>query len=244
VSLGLLIARERADLDEAAQKAAKAAAARAAVGLVRTGMTLGLGTGSTVAYFLEGLAARVAAEGLQVVGVPTSRATEQMARQYGIPLLPDASYPCLRNDLCVDGADRVDNAGHLIKGGGGALLREKMIASHSDRLCILVDPTKLEPVFGESFPLPVECVPFGIESSMERLAELGCRPRLRMDGGSPRLSDNGGYLVDCTFDSIPDPLDTERRARSIPGVVEVGLFVGMMRTLIVGRPDGSAHLEG
>lgn len=240
MTLPQMIAQEAKSLDEAQQRAAKLAAATAAVALVEDGMTLGLGTGSTVAYFLEGLARRVRDEGLRVRGVPTSRGTEALALETGIPLVDRGDFPVLANDMCVDGADRVDQAGHLIKGGGGALLREKMVAASSRRLCILVDASKLEAVLSDSFALPVECLGFGIESTMEHLRARGCVPRLRHKDGRPLLTDNGNLVVDCSFSSIPDPASTQASLLLIPGVVEVGLFVGMMSSLIVGRPDGSA----
>ncbi len=240
MTLHQVIAQEARSLDDAEQRAAKRAAATAAVALVQDGMTVGLGTGSTVAYFLEGLATRVREEGIRVQGVPTSRGTEEIARDHGIPLVGEGDVPLLANDLCVDGADRVDNGGHLIKGGGGALLREKMVAAHSRRLCILVDATKLEPVLSESFALPVECLRFGIESTLVHLAGQGCKPSLRLKGGQPLLTDNGNFVVDCSFVTIPEPAVTQGSLLEIPGVVEVGLFVGMMSTLIVGRPDGTA----
>lgn len=244
MSLGELIAREACSLDDAEQRAAKRAAADAVLPLVEDGMTLGLGTGSTVAYFLEGLSRKVRDEGIQVRGVPTSLGTEQIARQHGIPLVGegDGKFPLLANDLCVDGADRVDAAGNLIKGGGGALLREKMVAAHSRRLCILVDATKLEPVLSDSFALPVECLSFGVESTLQHLAAQGCRPTVRLKDGQPLVTDNGNVVVDCSFAEIPDPSATQAGLLLIPGVVEVGLFVGMMSTLVLGRPDGTALL--
>jgi ribose 5-phosphate isomerase A len=236
-----LIAQEARALDDQQQRLAKKAAALAAVALVKDGMTLGLGTGSTVAFFLEGLAARIKAEGLRIQGVPTSRGTEALAAQYGIPLRGGPDFASLANDLCVDGADRVDANGHLIKGGGGALLREKMVAAASQRLCILVDATKLEAVLSDSFALPAECLMFGIDSTMKHLTSLGCAARLRQEAGSPKVTDNGNYVVDCAFPLIPQPAQTQASLWAIPGVVEVGLFVNMMSVLILGRPDGSSR---
>lgn len=240
MKLDAFIAQEARSLDSQEQGLAKAAAATAALDLVQDGMTLGLGTGSTVAYFLEGLAARRKSEGIEVRGVPTSLGTQAIAEKFGIPLVSEKDFPLLANDLCVDGADRVDAHGHLVKGGGGALLREKMVAAASRRLCIMVDASKLEPVLTDSFPLPVECVTFGIESTRQHLAALGCVPRLRQVEGQPKLSDNGNYIFDCAFPTISDPATTQAKILAIPGVVEVGLFVSMMSTLILGRPDGSA----
>lgn len=227
------------DLSAEEQKSGKRAAAQAALELVEPGMTLGLGTGSTVKFFLEGLAERVKA-GLKVDAVPTSCGTEKLARDLGIPLLGSSGdFPRLDNDLCVDGADRVDNGGHLIKGGGGALLREKMVASRSKRVCIMVDATKLEAVFSDSFPLPVECLPFGRENTVAELATAGCRPVLRRAGDDLLVTDNGNNIVDCTFDSIPDPTALELRLKTLVGVVEVGIFTNLLDTLILGRPQGA-----
>ena len=239
MTLEELIATEARALDGAQQTAAKKAAAHAAVALVQSGMRVGLGTGSTIAFFLEELAQRVRAEGLLVHGVPTSVGTQGLAERYGIALVGN-DFRDLTNDLCVDGADRVDNGGNLIKGGGGALLREKMVAAASKKLCILVDATKLEPVLSDSFALPVECLRFGIDSTMHHLAAHGCTPRLREEGSTPKVTDNGNYVVDCAFSSIPDPARTQAGLLEIPGVVEVGLFVNMMSTLILGRPDGTS----
>lgn len=226
-------------MDSAAQGLAKKKAAEAALELVEDGMVIGLGTGSTVRYFLEGLAQRVK-QGLKVEGVPTSIGTEAIARELGVPLLGAGDYARLDNDLCVDGADRVDNSGHLIKGGGGALLREKLVASRSRRVAIMVDATKLEPVFSDSFPLPVECLPFGRQNTLEELVTTGCRAALRRNAdGEYLVTDNGNNIVDCSFDSIPEPAALQARIKSIVGVMEVGLFVNLMDTLILGRPEGA-----
>ncbi len=229
----------RPGLTSQEQKAGKQAAAAAALELVEPGMSLGLGTGSTVRFFLEGLAGKIRA-GLKVEGVPTSVGTEMMARELGIPLRGDTGdFPRLDNDLCVDGADRVDNEGHLIKGGGGALLREKMVAARSKRVCIMVDATKLEPVFSDSFPLPVEILPFGRENTVEELATAGCQPALRRTEEGLLVTDNGNNIVDCTFETIPDPAALELRLKSLVGVVEVGIFTNLLDTLVLGGAEGA-----
>ena len=242
MTLTQLIEREGCSLSAEEQRAAKEAAANAALDFVESGMRVGLGTGSTVAYFLKGLARKIERESLKIHGVPTSLETERLAREAGIPLWDRDSFAELENDLCVDGADRVNSQGALIKGGGGALLREKMVAAHSARLCILVDATKLETTFGESFALPVECLPFGIESTMRRLAEQGCVPTLRETAGAAFVTDNGNRVVDCSFSSIPDPEQVQARLLLVPGVLEVGLFVSMLSCLLLGRPDGSCQI--
>lgn len=239
MTLAELIAQEACALTQEEQKAAKAAAAQAALGLVEGWMTLGLGTGSTVAYFLEGLGRRIKEEGLAARGVATSLETERLALHHGIRLVDEGDVFLLSNHLCVDGADRIDVRGNLIKGGGGALLREKLIAYASKRLCILADGSKLETVLGEGFPVPVECVPFGIVDTLFRLQDLGCVPDLRYRGDEPFVTDNGNYIADCSFSGLPDPALTEWEIKNTPGVVEVGLFVNMVSTLIIGRPDGT-----
>ena len=242
MTLAELIAQEACALTPEEQKAAKAAAAQAALGLVEGWMTLGLGTGSTVAYFLEGLGRRIKAEGLAARGVATSLETERLALHHGIRLVDEGDVFLLSNHLCVDGADRIDVRGNLIKGGGGALLREKLIAYASKRLCILADGSKLETVLGEGFPVPVECVPFGIVDTLFRLQDLGCVPDLRYRGDEPFVTDNGNYIADCSFSGLPDPALTEWEIKNTPGVVEVGLFVNMVSTLIIGRPDGTVAI--
>lgn len=222
------------------QDEAKKAAAQRILDLVEPGMTLGLGTGSTVDFFLRGLAEKVR-DGLLVTGVPTSGGTERRAKELGIPLKEDQRYPDLSNDLCIDGADRVDREGYLIKGGGGALLREKLVAAHSKRVCILVDPSKLVPVFDDSFPLPVECLTFGIENTLNQLAEVGSSVSLRgADAGEPLLTDNGNFIVDCTFARIPDPGTLGLRLKQGLGIVESGIFTGLLDELVVGFPNGTA----
>lgn len=227
---------------DGSQDVAKRAAAGVALSLVESGMKIGLGTGSTVEFFLQGLSQRVR-EGLSIVGIPTSRATEARARELGIPLADaNGGYPRLESDLCVDGADRVDLNGALIKGGGGALLREKLVAENSQKICILVDPTKLVPVFDEAFALPVECIPFGIESTLARLASLGCDVSLRAVEGALFVTDNGNLLVDCRFSQIVDPVAAELRVKAFTGVVEVGIFTDLLDQLVVGYPNGATEI--
>lgn len=220
----------------ASQSAAKRVAAQSALNLVENGMVLGLGTGSTVAYFLEGLRDRVR-QGLQVKGVSTSESTAEIAEQHGIELVSGGATDVLENDLCVDGADRVDDQGHLIKGGGGALLREKLVAVHSRHRCVMVDPTKLVVKFDDSFALPVECFPFGHRSTATLLSNFGCRVSLRQDGGVVFVTDNGNLIADCSFDLIADPSALEERLCKMVGVAETGLFCNMADTVIVGRND-------
>ncbi len=206
-----------------------------AASFVQDGMTIGLGTGSTVAWTIRKLGEMVQ-QGLQIRGIPTSNRTEDLARQVGIPLTSFAEVEEL--DVTIDGADEVGPNLALIKGGGGALLREKMVASASRRLIIVVDSSKRVPVLGK-FPLPEEIVPFGWEVTARRIACLGGRPQRRMypDGG-PYVTDNGNYILDCAFGEIRDPAGLERSLKLLPGVVETGLFVGLADTVVVGLPDG------
>lgn len=247
MTLEEFIEKHRTDsLSPEDQLKAKKAAAMFALETIVDGMRLGLGTGSTVQCLLQGLSERLKLGLHSVVGVPTSKATEQMALELGIPLDLDPDFSELSNDLCVDGADRVDARGNLIKGGGGALLREKMVAYHSRRSVILVDPTKLQSVLTSSFPVPVEVLPFGVQSTIGILAEAApCEglPTLRRDRtGELVTTDNGNVLVDCPYKVIPDPVALELSLKSVPGVVEVGLFCGIMDQLVVGHPNGEVSI--
>jgi len=214
----------------------KRAAALRAVAEVGDGMVVGLGSGSTATFALEGLAERVAG-GLRVAGIPTSDATAALARRLGIPL---ASFDRHRRvDLTIDGADQVERGTlHLIKGRGGALLREKIVAAASARMIVAIDDSKLVDRLGGRTALPVEIAPFGWQTTVDRLAELGCAPLLRMAGGQPFTTDGGNYIADCAFPEILDPAALEARLSSVVGVVETGLFLGMASTIVVGRPAG------
>jgi len=209
----------------------KRLAGERAVDYVKDGMAVGLGTGSTVYYAIKNLAERVQA-GLKVRCIPTSRATEELARRLGIPLA-DLSQ-VRRLDLTIDGADEVGPECCLIKGGGGALLREKLVASASKEFIIVVDETKLVEHLG-AFPLPVEIVPFGWRVTLRRLEGLGCEAALREQGGRPFTTDNGNYIIDCHFREIADPARLEQEIDLIPGVAECGLFIGLADRIIVGQ---------
>lgn len=225
---------------------AKAAAGRRAAEFVEDGATLGLGTGSTVQPFLERLAERIATERIAVRGVPTSERTAAVARELGIPLAELADVE--RIDLTVDGADEIDPAFHMIKGGGGALLREKVVACLSTREVIVVDAAKVVERLGTTFRLPIEVVPFALPVVERAVRGLGLDPALRdlTDGahaGGYR-TDNGNAILDCAApDGIADPARLERELDAIPGVVESGLFVGLAHTLVVGHPDGSCDVR-
>jgi ribose 5-phosphate isomerase A len=212
----------------------KRAAAERAVAEVASGMVLGLGTGSTAELALEALASRIA-RGLRVVGIPTSRRTENLARRLGVPLTDFAAHR--RIDLTIDGADEVERVTlNLIKGQGGALLREKIVAAASVRMIVIVDESKLvDRLLG---PIPVEIVPFGWQSVFDQLSELGATPTLRRAGAVPFATDNGNYIADCAFPCIADPASVARQLASVTGVIESGLFIGLADTVIVGHRSG------
>lgn len=219
-------------------------AGRDAARSVASGMRLGLGTGSTVAHFLEHLGARMARGEISgVVGVPTSVRTEKAARRLGIALAPLEDVGTL--DLTVDGADEVEPGLDLVKGLGGALLREKMVAQSSARMLVIVDDSKLVGRLGEIAPVPVEVVPFGHASHMGWLSDLGAEPRVR-DGsnGRPYRTDNGNLIVDCRFPGgIEDPAGLERRLARRAGVVESGLFLEMATEAVVAGAGGVRRMK-
>lgn len=224
----------------------KRAAARKALEYVTSGMKIGLGTGSTAAIFVELLAAKVKS-GLEVVCVPTSEATAAQARALGIKLTSLDEVPVL--DLTVDGADEIDDDLRLVKGGGGALLREKITAIASDRLIIMVDSAKRVAKLG-AFPIPVEVVRFGLGSTKHLVEELaagiGCvgpiTQRL-IDDDAPFVTDNGNYILDCAFGPLDDPEALDDVLRQIPGVVENGLFLGICDTAIIASATGLDVIE-
>jgi ribose 5-phosphate isomerase A len=219
----------------------KRLAAGKALELVAPGMRLGLGTGTTAAHFVELLAARVA-QGLDVICVPTSERTRALAELHAIPLMTIDALPEL--DLTVDGADEFDPNMRLIKGGGGALLREKIVAMASKRMIVIADSSKSVVVLGKC-PLPVEVNVFGLEATKRMIlaAARACGSdgeiRLRKTpGGQAFVSDNGHFIVDCFFGAIPRPEDLADRLAAIPGVVEHGLFIGIAKAVICAGPAG------
>jgi ribose 5-phosphate isomerase A len=222
---------------------AKEAAGRAAAELVRDGMTVGLGTGSTVQPMLERLAERVAAERLSLRCVPTSLATERRARSLRLPIASLEEVEAI--DLTIDGADEIDGRFDMIKGGGGALLREKVVAALSRREVIVVDRSKVVETLGTRCALPVEVVPFARAAVARRIAAMGAGWKLRMrDGKEALLTDNGNQILDCRFpDGIRDAAALERELDRIPGVVECGLFIGLAHALLVGHDDGRVELR-
>lgn len=220
--------------------AAKRAAAWRACEFVEDGMVVGLGTGSTAAHAVRRLGERVRG-GLRITGVPTSVSTERLAREVGIPLasLDEVS----RVDVTIDGADEVDPRLDLIKGLGGALLREKVVASVTERQVIIVDASKVVPRLGTKAPLPVEVLPFG-KASVRRLLEgRGWKPELRVRDGKPFITDNGNVIFDVRFpEGVGDARALAREVNTIPGVVENGFFLGMTWRVVVADADGSTRL--
>jgi ribose 5-phosphate isomerase A len=220
-----------ADLERMKQRACQRAAQD-----VRDGMVLGLGTGSTVYYFLQELG-RMVREGMRMTGVPTSVRTADLATQLAIPLTTLDDQPHL--DLAVDGADEVDAHLNLVKGAGGALLREKIIAASADRFIVVVDDSKVVTRLGERYPLPVEVVPFGHTPAIRALEGLGARVTLRRGtDGQTWVSDNGNYILDCHFGPMPDPVALQQELLAIPAVVDSGLFLNMTEMAIVGQDEG------
>jgi len=215
----------------------KRLAGEAAAQLVEDGMVLGLGTGSTTTHLLYALAQRIQ-QGLRIVGgVPTSKTTEELARKLGIPLTTLDAHPEL--DLAIDGADEIDSQLCMIKGGGGALLREKIVASAAHRFVVIGDTTKLVPILGVHYPLPVEVVPFAATPVRRRLEALGAKAQVRQLAGETFITDNGNMIIDCAFaGGIKDAVDVRTRIKAIIGVIETGLFLHMAERVIIGGPEG------
>lgn len=214
----------------------KKAAAYEAAQFVRHGMIVGLGTGSTAKHMIRALGEKVRA-GMNLRGVPTSQETASLAKQAGIPLLDTDNR--WEIDVAIDGADQVDPQFNLIKGGGGALLKEKIVATSAKQFIVVVDHTKQVSILGGAFPLPIEVIPFGWGSTIREI-ELLTKSRivLRERNGAPFLTEAGHFIVDVHLDQIAQPGELETALNLIPGVVETGLFVGRTDVLIVGTPQG------
>jgi len=225
--------------EESVQRQKRAAAERAAR-LVEDGMVVGLGTGSTADYFIEALGARLGTN-LRISAVATSERTTELARSLGIPLIPLERRQQI--DLTVDGADEiVPGSLSLLKGRGGALVREKLVAVASRREVIVADQTKLVEKLGSRHPVPVECVPFGAHLVAAQLAALGGKPALRRTGELPYITDNGNYLLDVDFGPIDDPERLAERIKLITGVVDHGLFIGLASEALIGTDAGIVEL--
>ncbi|MBL4769994.1 MAG: ribose-5-phosphate isomerase RpiA [Planctomycetes bacterium] len=220
----------------------KEVAGRAAAQLVKSGMTVGLGTGSTVYFTLVALAERMRDEGLELRCIPTSVDTEVKAREMGIPLV--GLHEVDRIDLTIDGADEADHGFRLTKGGGGALLREKVVAFMSARMAVVMTPNKLVERLGKTFALPVEVVPFAASLVERRLIELGAEVQLRMGASDEAyVTDNSNHILDATFaQGIEDPIAIEKALAEVPGMVESGLFIGLATEIYMGKPDGTCEI--
>lgn len=227
---------------------AKENAAMAALEFVEDGMTLGLGSGSTAEIFIERLGEKIAG-GMKVSGVPTSQRTAQCAIEAGVPLVDANKVEAIH--LTIDGADEVDEQSNLIKGGGACLLREKIIANASERMIVIVDPSKMVKHLG-AFPLPVEVDPFGMaltaEQIYEALKSTGCSEaqtvlRQMKDGSGPLITDGGNYILDSRCKKIPNVLETAQALARIPGVMEHGLFVDLADVIIIGEKDHVKIME-
>ena len=232
--------------DLSPQDRAKRAAAEEALTFIESGMKLGLGTGSTAAFFVKLLGQRVKEEGLKVIGVPTSIRTGELAEACGIRLttLNDAGWL----DVTVDGADEFDDELRLIKGGGGALLQEKIVASASDQMIVVADASKKVRELGD-FPLPVEVVPFGWQVTQALIAETlddfdvgGNKITLRLFKDEPFLTDEGNFILDLHLRRIGEPEELAAALNLIPGVIETGLFINIADVVVIGREDGTAEI--
>lgn len=220
----------------------KQAAATRAAEQLHDGMIVGLGSGSTARLAVDAIGRRVKA-GLRIVGIPTSELTAEQARGLGIVLSTLGEHP--RIDVTIDGADEVElDTLNLIKGGGGNLLREKIVATASQRLVIVVDQSKLVRQLGTGFKVPVEVAQFGWQSTARNMEPLKANPGLRMQAnGSPYITDGGNYIFDCAFGPIPSPAGLQQQLDGVVGVVEHGLFIGMTSQVVIGTRDGVQQME-
>ena len=230
-------------MDAGEQNRWKKEAAEAAAKLVENGMVVGLGTGSTAAYLVSELGRRVAEEGLRFAGIPTSERTAEQARSLKIPLTTLAEHSEI--DLTIDGADEVERRTlFLIKGHGGALLREKIVAAASKRMVVVADETKIVKRLGSTFSVPVEVVPFGWQATERKLKALGANPALRPGtDGKPYVTDGGHYILDCAFGPMANPKKVARELDEVVGVVEHGLFLGFAQQVFIGGSGGVKVLK-
>jgi len=219
----------------------KERAAREAVKYVEGDMIVGLGSGSTASIAIRLIGEMVQKEGMRILGIPTSKESEELGRSVGIPIGELKAHPNV--DITIDGADEVDPELNLIKGLGGALVREKIVATSSNLEIIVVDESKLVERLGQKAPVPVEIVRFSHEATIHKLEKLGCTTQMRMKDGERFVSDNGNYIVDCRFTHIADPRKLESDMNLIPGVVDSGLFLGIADKVIVASQEDSRILE-
>lgn len=219
---------------------AKRTAAEKAVEQIEDDMIVGLGTGSTATYAIRRISERMQ-QGLKIKAVATSVASENLARELNIPLIPLSETESV--DIAIDGADEVDAKGNLIKGGGGALLREKIVAHAAARFIVVVDQSKLTEVLGK-FPLPVEVVSFASRLALKHLRALGCEPSIRKANIGNFMTDNGNLIIDCRFHTITEPAALDAAIKTIPGVVETGLFLNrMVSEIVVGYEKGEVSIR-
>jgi ribose 5-phosphate isomerase A len=218
---------------------AKQLAGETAVNFLESGMTIGLGTGTTAYWAIEKIGEKVNREGWKVKAIATSIGSEDLARSLRIPIVDFSSVKSI--DVTIDGADEVDGHLQLIKGGGGALLREKIVATNSKQMIVVADESKQVKTLGR-FPLPVEVVHFGWERTFEKLQLLGCEAKRRMKGTEPYLTDNGNYIVDCAFGEIKDPPGLSELVNAITGVVDNGLFIHIATKLVLGFNSGETRV--
>jgi ribose 5-phosphate isomerase A len=218
---------------------AKQLAAEKAVSFLENGMTIGLGTGSTAYWAIEKIGEKVKNEGWKIKAIATSVRSEEQARGLGIPIVDFSTIQSI--DVTIDGADETDENLQLIKGGGGALLREKIVATNSKQMIVVADESKWVKILGR-FPLPVEVVHFGWERTFEKLQLLGCEAKRRMNGTEPYLTDNGNYIVDCSFGEIKDAPALHESVNAITGVVDNGLFIRIASKLILGFNNGETRV--
>jgi|SRR5664279_794613 len=219
----------------------KQLAAEKAVTFLDNGMTVGLGTGSTAYWAIEKIGEKVKNEGWKIRAIATSIRSEEQALGLGIPIVNFSSVHTI--DVTIDGADEVDGCLQLIKGGGGALLREKIVATNSRQMIVVADESKWVRNLGK-FPLPVEVIHFGWEWTFEKLQLLGCRAIRRMNGTEPYLTDNGNFIVDCAFEEISDAPQLHAAVNAITGVVDNGLFIQIATKLVLGFNDGTTRILG
>lgn len=217
----------------------KQLAAERAVSFLEDGMTVGLGTGSTAYWAIEKIGEKVKVDGWKIKAIATSLRSEQQARGLGIPICDFSTIKTI--DITIDGADEVNPRLELIKGGGGALLREKIVAANSKQMIVVADESKWVKNLGH-FPLPVEVVHFGWEHCFEKLQSLGCEAKRRMQGTEPYITDNGNFIVDCSFGEIKDPPVLHEAVNAITGVVDNGLFIRFASKVILGFNSGEIRL--
>ena len=221
---------------------AKKRVALEAVKHVKDDFIVGLGSGSTAAYVIQEIGEKIRLEGLRILGVPTSHQAMMLAVHCGVPLTTLNEHPQL--DLAIDGADQIDRELNLIKGGGGALTREKIVASAAKQFIIVADETKLVERLGTNHTIPIEVLPFALPTVMVKMRELGGEPVLREGGGKvgPLVTDNGNFVVDVDFGSVVDVRELDLKLKLIPGVIETGLFFEMADVVYLGKSDGVEKL--